>query len=189
MEKCEAIWKQKRGDKAERETIYSWLDYRKKLTQQRRKRYTVVYPASATYLCAAVVEKPSSDGQTTSFVSESKLYYHDTDSRQEAHYVSGILNSPYLDAELKPLQSKGDFGPRDIHKKMWAFPIPGYAAEDKKHRELAALGEGCSKATQEFLENAPVKLRQGSLGRLRGLIRENLKGQLSEIDAIVKGIL
>lgn len=189
LEKCEEMWKEKQGEKAGRMTVYQRLHRYHGLTQQHRKRYTVVYPASATYLCAAVIQKPSPDAQTKPFVSESKLYYHDTDSEEEAHYISGILNSPYLDAELKPLQSKGDFGPRDIHKKMWAFPIPFYTRQNEAHKNLAELGNECNKLTGEYLKDAPAKLREGSLGRLRGLIREKLRPQLDEIDAIVRTIL
>lgn len=42
--KVEKIWRDKRGEKAQQVRLYEWLDDRKKLTQQYRKRYTVVYP-------------------------------------------------------------------------------------------------------------------------------------------------
>ncbi len=154
-----------------------------------RKRYTAVYPASATYLCSAVIPRPDSDGQQKAFVSESKLYYHDTDSPEEADYLAAVLNSPHLDAELKPLQSKGDFGPRDIHKKMWAFPIPSYDVANVDHRKLAALGAECPRAVEDLMASLPEKQKQGSIGRLRGLIREKLKDHLSAIDDIVGAIL
>lgn len=148
LEKAEAIWKEKRGEKAERG--YDWLDYRRKLTQQRRKRYTVVYPASATYLCAAVISRPNPEAQIKSFMAESKLYYHDTDSPEAAHYLASILNSAYLDTELKPLQSKGDFGPRDIHKKMWAFPVPLHDPRNEAHQKLASLAADWGDSGQEI---------------------------------------
>jgi|DewCreStandDraft_5_1066085.scaffolds.fasta_scaffold00555_48 hypothetical protein len=189
LEKCEAIWREKRGDKATRETIYDWLDYRKKLTQQRRKRYTVVYPASATYLCAAVVENSESEMRLRRFLAESKLYYFDTDELDEAHLLTAVLNSGVLDAEVKPLQSKGGFGPRDIHKKMWAFPIPMYEEQSACHRELARLGDECSKLAGSFVASLSANVREGNLGRLRSLVREKLQPQIAEIDKLVSKIL
>jgi hypothetical protein len=194
LEKCEIIWKQKRGDKAERETIYSWLDYRKKLTQQRRKKYTVLHPMSATYLCAGVVGADStaaldSDLSAAKFLADYKLFFLDTDSQEEAQYLSAVLNSPAVDQAIKPLQSRGDFGPRDICMKIWALPIPTYDATNSAHKNLAALGTECSRASEIFMESLPTKTRAGSLGRLRTMIRENLRDPISEIDSIVRDIL
>lgn len=189
LEKCEAVWKEKRGEKAERESIYAWLDYRKKLTQQCRKKYTVVYPASATYLCSAVLTNDNKDNKPERFLDESTLYYCDTDVAEEAGYLAAVLNSGVLDDALKPLQSKGDFGPRHIHKKMWAFPIPLCDRHSAAHERLAALGLECTTIAQSYLDSLPVNIREGSLGRLRNTIREKLRPQLDEIDEIVRGIL
>lgn len=189
LEKCEAVWKRKRGDKAERESIYDWLDYRKKLTQQRRKRYTVVYPASATYLCSAVVTNASEENKPERFLDESMLYFHDTELAAEAHYLAAILTSGALDQALKPLQARGDFGPRHIHKKMWAFPIPLYNDQSASHERLARLGQECSTIAQNYLDSLPANIREGSLGRLRNMVREKLRPQLDEIDELVRKIL
>jgi hypothetical protein len=189
LEKCAAIWKKKRGEKADRESIYDWLDYRKKLTQQRRKQYTVVYPASATYLCSAVITPKELQLPSARFLDESMLYFWDTAIAEEAYYLVAILNSGFVDRELKPLQAKGDFGPRHIHKKMWAFPIPNYDDHSLSHKKLARLGLECSDLAEKFVASLPVKVREGSLGRLRNLVREHLKNQLAEIDDITRGIM
>jgi len=90
---------------------------------------------------------------------------------------------------VKPLQSRGDFGPRDICMKIWAFPIPDYNGHAENHKRLASLGVDCSFAAERLLGSLPPKLREGSLGRLRGLVREALAKQLEEIDEITRGIL
>jgi hypothetical protein len=193
LDKCERIWTEKQGEKAGRMTIYQRLDRYRGLTQQRRKRYSVVYPKSATYLCAGVIE--STDGleqaghPASKFVADHVLYYTDLDSSEEAHYISAILNAPVVDTLVKPLQSRGDFGPRDIHKKMWAFPIPSYDASNPAHKKLASLGADCTCTAATFVGGLSAKLRGGSLGRLRTMIRENLRDRISEIDSIVKEIL
>jgi len=189
LEKAEAIWGEKQGEKAAKMTVYQRLDRYRGLTQQRRKRYTVVYPASATYLCATVIQKPEGDSQRKAFVVESKLYYLDTDSREEAYYLCAVLNSASLDLAIKPMQSKGDFGPRDIHKKMWELAIVQYDANNRENRDLAALGSACDEAGENLLTSLPEAVRQGSLGRLRRLIREKLQPQIAEIDTIVSKIL
>jgi len=68
LETCEREWYTRRKEKAGRESLLDWLDYRHKLTLQcHTAKYKVVYPTSATNLCAAVVEakgiKKRIDGQ------------------------------------------------------------------------------------------------------------------------------
>jgi len=189
LEKCDELWKAKRAEKAGRHDIYEWLDYRKKLTIQRRKCYTVVYPASATYLCSAVIRNPGSQPPQARFVDESMLYFYDTDVSEEAYYLAAILNSGSLDGELKPLQSKGNFGPRHIHKKIWALAIPAYDQRTELHKQVASLGAECSNLAKGILESLPHALRGGSLGRLRSLLRQRLHSQIAEIDSLVSGIL
>ncbi|GAH84738.1 unnamed protein product, partial [marine sediment metagenome] len=61
LEKAQSEWEERRGEKAERMDVQEWLDYRRKLSGQKRAQYKVLYPTSATYLCSCVVEnKPIS---------------------------------------------------------------------------------------------------------------------------------
>jgi hypothetical protein len=193
LDKCEAIWKEKQGEKAAKMTIYQRLDRYRGLIQQHRKRYTVIYPKSATYLCATVVEAPmASDagGGTLEgrFLVDYVLYLADTDCREEAYYLAALLNSGYLDCKIKPLQSKGDLGPRDICKKMWAFPIPTYQEKTAVHKRMASLGMECSDLAKNILASLPPELRDGSVGRLRNLLRQKLQSQIAEIDSLASKI-
>jgi hypothetical protein len=189
LEKCEAMWKEKRGDKAEKETIYSWLDYRKKLTQQRRKRYTVVYPMSATYLCAAVMQNALTSATNSGLVLDYVLFYADTDSCDEAFYLSAVLNSRAIDLAVKPLQAIGDFGPRHLCMKVWQLGIGGYDRTNPHHARLAELGKACHALLPNLLNSWTGDVTQATVGRLRSMIREKLRPQLDEIDALVKDIL
>jgi hypothetical protein len=47
-------------------------------------------------------------------VVESTLYHYETNNVDEAYYLVAILNSSVLDELIKPMQSKGEFGERDI---------------------------------------------------------------------------
>jgi len=194
LEKAQSEWEERRGGKAEKMDIYQRLDRYKGITWQNRlAKYKVLYPASATYLCACVVEnKPVSfevEGQsmeTQGFVVESKAYYYDTDEEEEAHYLAGVLNSPIIDKRIKDMQSRGLWGPRDIHKKVLEIPIPQYDPSHENHRSLSQLGERCTQKVEQLL---PRLTESRSIGHTRRLIRAELKEQLEQIDKITKEIL
>ncbi len=193
LEKAQSEWEKRRGEKAVRMDVQEWLDYRRKLSSQKRAEYKVLYPTSATYLCSCVVEnKPISfevEGQSIEaqeFVAESKEYYFDTDDKEEAYYLAAVLNSPTIDELLKPMQSRGLWGPRDIHKKVLEIPIPQYNSSDENHRALSKLGEQCTQKVEQLLPQLP---KSRSIGHTRHLIKAELKGELEEIDNVVKQIL
>ncbi len=52
------------------------------------------------------------------FIVESKAYVYFTDNLLEANYLVAILNSSIPNLMIKNFQTKGLFGPRDIHKKF-----------------------------------------------------------------------
>jgi hypothetical protein len=174
--------------------VQEWLDYRRKLSNQNRlAQYKVLYPTSATYLCGCVVEdKPISievEGQSVEiqgFVAESKTYYFDTDNKEEAYYLATVLNSPTVDELLKPMQSRGLWGPRDIHKKVLEIPIPQYKSSNENHQALSQLGEQCTQKVGQLL---PQLTKSRSIGHTRRLIKAELKEELSQIDRLVKILL
>ncbi|MCD6390475.1 MAG: N-6 DNA methylase [Dehalococcoidia bacterium] len=194
LERAQGEWGKRRGEKAERMNVQEWLDYRKKLsTQNRLAKYKVLYPTSATYLCSCVVEDKhvsfEVEGQSIEiqgFVAESKEYYFDTDDKEEAYYLATVLNSPIVDELLKPMQSRGLWGPRDIHKKVLEIPIPQYNSSDENHRALSQLGEQCTRKVEQLL---PQLAKSRSIGHTRRLIKAELKKELGQIDALVKQIM
>ena len=196
LEVAQAEWERRRGEKAERMDVLEWLDYRHKLTAQNpQARYRVLYPTSATYMCACVVEnRPIEfkiEGQTLEargVVANERTYHFETDDKPEAHYLAAVLNAPFIDQQLKPMQSRGQWGPRDIHKKVLELPIPRFDPGDAVHRRLAELGKECTQKVAEWLESGgPGKIR--SIGRLRSMVREILAGELEEIDGLVRKIM
>ncbi len=194
LEEAQSEWEKRRGEKAERMNVQEWLDYRRKLsTQNRLAKYKVLYPTSATYLCACVVEnKPISfevEGQsveTQGFVAESKEYYYETANKEEAYYLVAVLNSLTVDELLKPMQSRGLWGPRDIHKKVLEISIPRYNPPNKNHKALSKLGERCTQKVEQLL---PQLAKSRSIGHTRRLIKVEMKEELRQIDELVKGIL
>jgi hypothetical protein len=72
---------------------------------------------------------------------------------------------------------------------MWAFPIPAYDGQSASHKQLAYLGNECKKLAESFIASLPTNVRQGSLGRLRSVVREKLQAQIAEIDKLLSKVL
>lgn len=193
LHKAQKTWEEKRGEKAKGMDVVDWLDYRHKLTEQEQTKYKVLYPTSATYLCGCVVERKAikleiegQEFELKDFIAESKEYYFETEKKIEAYYLCSILNSPTVDELIKPMQSRGLFGPRDIHKKVWELPIPKFDPSNQAHIALSELGEECTKKVSKFLSKG---IPQKSIGNLRKLIKTEFKNEIKDVDGIVKKIL
>jgi len=203
LEEAEKVWSKVRGEKEV--DLYEWLDYQHKLSRQNpNAKYKVVYLRSGTHLAACVVEKKPlrvDNVELKGIIIESTLYRFETDNLDEAYYLVSILNSKVLDDLIKPLQSKGKYGERDIHKKLLEFPIPKFNPNDPIHRRLAELGRKASEEANRILPRLLAefgydeKLRErGTLmpqevARLRQAIRDNLESILEEIDDLVGKLL
>jgi hypothetical protein len=196
LEKCEAIWKEKRGEKAGKMTIEQRLDRYRGLTQQRRKRYTVVYPDVNRVMFGSVLAGNKAlaasnreTGSLNPFVAESAMYYADTDDKEEAFFVASWLNSPTIDRMLQSFRRKEQGGHPHVHKKIWEFPIPSYKPSSAQHRHMALLGEESADCVDKILQSFGSEGDRVGVMSLRNHIREKLKDQLAEIDGIVAGLL
>jgi hypothetical protein len=105
----------------------------------------------------------------------------------EAHYLSAYVNSGYANAMIKEFQSRGLFGPRDIHKLIVKLPFPKYQKGDAMHDELSALGKACATLASNFVRSIVVQdLEARALGRARATLRDQLEPQIDKIDVIVE---
>ncbi|MDW8416378.1 MAG: N-6 DNA methylase [Bacteroidia bacterium] len=180
------------------------LDYHHLLTGQNLSApYRVLYNTSGTHLAAVVLEGRVLANLTLhgwkvqGFIADTKTYYYETDSLEEAHYLCAILNAPSVDTAIKPYQTKGSFGAqrgggeRDIHRRPFeVVPIPRYDRADPHHRRLAELSQAAHERVQAFLaDTRPEKLPQ-SIGRVRNIIRETaLREILHEIETVVAQVI
>lgn len=195
LERAQAEWARRRGLKAERMSIYERLDHVRGLTRQNpQAKYRVLYIKSGTYLCACALESQSPEfevlGQPISvagFVADHVTYAVELNDLLEADYLAAILNAPIVDALIKPLQSRGQWGPRDIHKKVLDLPILLFDPSREEHRRLAELGRACSERVARWL--AEVRPEGRSIGPLRAAVRDLLRAELAEIDACARRIL
>ena len=86
------------------------------------------------------------------------------------------------------MQARGLWGPRHICKKVLELPIPQFDEKNAAHRRLTELGEACRANVAQWLTSGGAgKIK--SIGKLRGMVREMLKEELKEIDALVEKIL
>jgi hypothetical protein len=190
-----------RKEKAKKADALTWLNYRGKLTEQNpRARHAVLYSRSATILCAAALRAKalshSVGGQEIvlrRFVAVDATYSFQTNDGREAAYLVAALNSPTVDMLIKPMQARGLWGPRDIHKKVWELPIPKFNPRDKSHLRLAEIAEACAERVKEMVPGLKDLFRDlrgpHAIGRARSAVREPLKDELAEIDALVQDIL
>ncbi len=196
LERAEEEWIKRRSAKAERITAIGWLDYRRKLTTQNpQAKYRVIYNTSGTFLTAAVVENESIEFEVnqqqvfaSGFITDHVTYVFETISGDEAFYLTCVLNAPEVDKQIKPMQTRGLWGPRHFHKKILELSIPQFDAKNTIHKQLVEIGKDCTAKVEKWLMSGGAGDIK-SIGRLRGMVREMLKDELKEIDELVKEIL
>ncbi len=186
MKDAEEIWNTKRKDKVDKQNLYERLDYQRELTRQEfRQRYLVLYNHSGMNVAAAFFDRKS---HPIPFVVDVKLYWAAFSTPQEAHYVAAVLNSETVNAAIKPFQSAGLLGERDIHKKLLELPIPIFDAENPKHRKLSELGAKAREAAVKAIKTGSFPV-DSSIARQRGFMRKNLRTELEQIDKLVSALL
>jgi hypothetical protein len=188
-------WAVRRSEKSSASAL-EWLNYRKKLTEQSpQAKYRVLYNKSGTNLTVSVISDTeivfAEGGQqvkAVGFVADHNTYLLETDNINEAQFVGAILNAPIIDTLVKPMQARGLFGPRDIHKKVLELPIPLFDPANDAHVQLATIGERCHARVATWVaEGGEDTVRR--IGAARGVVRQLLADDLSEIDGIVRGML
>lgn len=107
---------------------------------------------------------------------------------KEAFYLGSFLNAPVIDRLIKPMQTRGQWGPRDICKKVLELSIPQFEPFNNIHLRLVELGKLCTQKVGQWVQSGGVgKIK--SIGVLRSKVREMLKKELTEIDNRVQPIL
>jgi len=191
LRKAEEEWEERQGEKAGKMTIYARLDRQRGLSGQNPKaKYLVLYNTSGTYLVSGVLKKRKmrvtindTKLNLNGIVIDHKLYYYETDNEDEAFYLSTILNSGIVDEIIKPAQSRGKFGPRDIHKKPFEISIPKFNPMNAIHKKLSDLGKECTEEVKMLLPD--LAERYSGIGWIRKKINELLKPYIDQIDDLV----
>jgi len=193
--KVENIWNKKRGEKAGSMNIYERLDYQRTLSSQSSSsKYRVLYNTSGTYLVSCVIENKtsivkvdSSSIKVSGVVADAKVYRYDTDDLNEALFISAMLNAPIVDSLIKPMQSRGQFGARDIHKKVLELPLPKFNPNNNQHRELVNLARKANEKATKIVRE--LEMKYSGTGKIRQLIKEEIGEEISQINRIVRNII
>lgn len=180
FKKVEKIWGENRTEKSQAMTYLDRIDYQRGITgQDLTKKYLVLYTASAKDAIAAIVSRE--DFEQT-FIVDSKAYWFGTNDRNEALFLLAFLNSNYPNKIIKDFQSKGTFGPRDIHKKILEVPLAEFSNKNEQHKQLVKMAKICE---QKILEFTKVPAKTKSLGRIRLNVKAIIKDEIKEIDSIL----
>jgi hypothetical protein len=186
MSDGEKIWGEKREAKADRQNLYERLDYQRELSSQELShRYLVVFNKSGTNVSAACVDR---EHHKIPFVVDYTLYWASFSIEAEADYIAAVLNSSVINMAIKPFQSTGLLGERDVTKKLLELPIPTYNHESEAHRKLATLGKQCRKKAEASVDSSEF-VADTSVARQRGAIRTHLETEMEEINKLVITLL
>ena len=146
----------------------------------------MLYNAAGTNVAATFYDRHAYD--TLPLVVEHKCYRAAFASADEAHYTTAVLNASYLNLLIKPFQSAGLLGERDIEKKVLDAPIPLFDPADKLHQRLASLGVQCHLKAQAVVDTDGLTHAR-SLARSRKQMRDLLRDELEAIDTCVEELL
>ncbi len=186
---CEKLWGERRSDSAKKQksSMTDWLDWQKKLTDQPvDAKWAVLYTASGTDASAVATNV---EGQALRLLADHKTYVMFVGGEDEARYLECYLNCGYINHAIKQFQSRGLFGPRDVHKKILELPWPEFDGNRPSHRRLIDLGRNIAQAVQGILgTQQELELDPRTLGRLRSSIRREIKHLMDQIDALVESI-
>ncbi len=177
MSAAEAVWN---GHRPSEISLIQQFDYYGKLSAQFPiLKLRVVYAASGTLPAACILY--NSDA-----VIEHKLYWGATSLKNEALYLTALLNSEISRQRVSALQSRGQWGARDFDKVMFTLPIPRFDPSQPLHNDLAAAATEAERIANAFELPENVKFQ-----RARKLIRDALTdaGIGPHIDKLVAQLL
>jgi len=153
------------------------------MKQDPEARFVVLYNAAGKNISAAMI---SHDARLLPFFAEHKIYASAVQARVEGEYLVSVLNSAFVNESIKPFQTLGLLGERDIEKKVLELPIPRFDRKDPIHARLAALGDTASDVVESSLKVGGIS---GTLATRRRLARDAAAAQLKEIDELVRKLL
>ncbi|MBN1801695.1 MAG: N-6 DNA methylase [Candidatus Lokiarchaeota archaeon] len=152
--------------------LFDNLNYWNKLTKQRNnENYLVVYNASGSSLKSAVINNFKKN-----IIVPSENYYFSTDSKDEAYYLSAVLNAPIISKSIKIIKSS-----RHIHKRPFSFPLPEFDDNNSDHQEIARKGRKYNAAVQDMVNNNSTI----NANKVRMLLHKKLR----KLDILVEKIV
>ena len=201
----EKIWTKIRDTKANKMNIYERINRGKGISiQNPKKRFRIIHNRSGTYLNASIldlqktleIDMEGNKFNLNGFIADSTTHYYETDDENDAYYITGFLNSKIINNAIKPFQSRGLWGERDIYKIPFEMPIPYYDKSITSHQKIASLSKKNSHLARKKLESfshyTKIDLANATpylVGRLRTEVRNHIQDPTNELDELVCSII
>lgn len=193
LEMAQKLWEERRTEKSTGRfpRVLDRLDYNGLLSSQNpQKKYVILYNSSGTNVVSCVINREglrifSKDlsVKPKGFVSDAKTWFFETNNDKEAYYLCGVLNSDVVNVKMKPLQTRGLWGERDIHRRPLMIPIPKFEEKNAKHLEIAEISQNCHK----ILENKDFENKSTAASRSEA--RRLVAKEIEIIDELVSELL
>jgi len=188
FKETQGIWHKRRTKKSEKRfpSLLDRLNYNDLLAVQNpSKRYVVLYNATGTNLVSCVIDKKSlpyfvvneKQLKPKGLIIDVKTWFFETENEMEAFYLSAIFNSEIISEMIKPLQPRGLFGARAIHRRPLLFGIPKFDDKNYLHIELANIGKEAHKRMKS--------IRFAQKNNSRAEVRRKFKEEITRINQIV----
>ncbi|MFW9987988.1 MAG: class I SAM-dependent DNA methyltransferase [Candidatus Odinarchaeota archaeon] len=173
-DKINYVYQENKKTTTKHKTLMDNLNRWSKLINKRQKsKIKVVYNNSGSILNAAVIEGD--------FLVTGDLSFFDTNSIEEAHYLSAILNSNLMTEQIKILKSS-----RHIFKLPLNFPIKKFDTNNPSHHKLAELGKNihliAKKVTNTIIKKNNMNYTKF---KIQKQLNQIFKPHLQEIDEIL----
>ena len=188
VKRSEGIWNSKRKDKTR--SIFDRLNYNSLLTEQNpRAPFVVLYNKSGTNLVAAYLT--ASECQRVGhlpikgFVADYVTYHFYPESLNHALYLVGVLNSTVVNEAIKPYQSQGLMGERDITRRPFEVcSIPLFDPKDTLHQKIVVVAHEAREKMLEWKSQIA-----GNAAQAREAGRQIVRSQIKQLDELVRELL
>jgi hypothetical protein len=188
FEPAEKLWQQYR--KSTTMSLWDRFNYQQGVTgQNATPGYLVLYGATGSNISACMIDTqilPVINGvQPGAFVVDHKTYWYRCPRRDEAYFITALLNAPCVDRAIKSSQTRGIYvGPRDIHRRPFEIcPIPQFDESNPEHQKLAALSQAAHTAV------TTLDLSKGGVVAARKQARKKVITYIEQIDLIAQRML
>ncbi len=148
------------------------LNMRAKLEQQTLQsgKYLVVYGAGGANICSAYIYIDNPER----YVIDQTVYWTMVETKDEAIYLSSMLNCPALTEIISVFQPQGIFGKRHVHTLPLEY-IPHYNPNNAFHTDLVRVGQYLKDELTDALPNELLNPNNGALSSRRKRITQILK--------------
>ena len=188
VKRSESIWDKRRKDKEQ--SAFDRLNYNNLLSNQNSKaKFTVLYNKSGTNLVAAYLAasecKKVNHLAVSGFVADHVTYRYYADTEDHALYLVGVLNSTIVNEAIKPYQSQGLMGERDIHRRPFEVcTIPLFDPQNPLHQKIVQV----ARDAREKMLKWKSKIG-GNAAQAREAARNIVRPEIDQLDELVAHLL